>query len=86
MTDQIQFNIWLNQFLDFHTLLSTPIIISTCRLSHWLCGYDKNEPSYLIAGFENGFSLEFVGESPGIESKNVYSAYNKPQINDNKIK
>ena len=48
--------------------------------------YDKNEPSYLINGFENGFSLEFVGESPGIESKNLYSAYNKPQINDYKIK
>ncbi|XP_061195748.1 uncharacterized protein LOC133203975 [Saccostrea echinata] len=61
----------------------TPVKVS--KLAKWLDGYDEDESKYLINGFSNGFSLGFVGECPGIESKNLNSAFQNPQVISSKI-
>lgn len=61
----------------------TPIKVN--RLAHWLSGYDEDETNFLVQGFSKGFYLGFVGECPGIESKNLNSALTRPEIIDQKI-
>lgn len=81
---QIQENNSINQNQLLHPSKGpTPIKVN--RLTYWLSGYDEDETYFLVQGFTNGFYLGFVGECPGIESKNLNSALTKPEIIDKKI-
>ena len=51
-----------------------------------LSGYEPSLISFLESGFKNGFSLHFEGEIHSIESKNLLSANENPEIVDAKLR
>jgi len=65
-------------------LAKTPI--NTQSLAILSQNYNKLEAEFLNSGFNNGFSLHYLGPRDGREAKNLKSAMENPDILEQKIK
>ena len=63
--------------------LPTPVRVE--RLRNLLNGYNHSTVEYLIAGFSQGFSLHFHGNSSTFQASNLLSALQNPGAVDGKI-
>jgi hypothetical protein len=63
--------------------LPTPVKVD--RLDHWLQGYEPTLRDYIVNGFLYGFDIGFIGEVSIVESQNMKSARDRPDIVDNKL-
>jgi len=63
--------------------LPTPVRVK--RLASYLIGYDAQRHRELLCGFDQGFRLHFQGPQPPLFSKNLQSAFQHPDIVDQKL-
>ena len=63
--------------------LPTPVVVNS--LARYLSEYDKEDSSFLIAGFSQGFRIPFQGDLPHKVPNNLLSAEQHPSIVDEKL-
>jgi len=66
-------------------LASLPTPVNVQKLRQVLKGYNPIASSLLIAGFSEGFKINFQGTPNVIMSRNLTSAFEQPQVVDEKL-
>lgn len=62
-----------------------PTPVQLAPLSRYLDGYDEQEISYIITGFQEGFKLDFIGQQDLQVSPNLKTALEYPEIVTEKL-
>ena len=62
-----------------------PTPVQWAPLSRYLDGYDEQEKSYIITGFQDGFKIDFIGQQNSQVSPNLKTALEHPEIVTEKI-
>lgn len=62
-----------------------PTPVQWAPLSRYLDGYDKQEKTYIITGFQEGFKLDFIGQQNSQVSPNLKTALEHPEIVSQKL-